>query len=692
MKRYISFLVFLLILDVASAQVLNPVKWSFSKKELGNEAYELLFKARMDQGWHLYSQDIPEGGPVKTSFSIVKSPHFELINAVSEPKPEEEYDPNFEMKLKYFSHEAIFRQKIKRLSGEPFTIKGSLEFMCCNDEQCLPPNEVGFQFEFAGAPAEETTASGSTTTDTMDNTIVPGNDTVTTDTAFQATGDKSAGDETEGGTKNSGLWIFILISFLAGLAGILTPCVFPMIPMTVTFFLRGSDNRLKAISKALVFGFSIMLIYTLVGVLVSLTSLGADFASTLSTHWLPNSIFFLLFLVFAASFFGMFEMILPGSLSNKTDQQADKGGYIGAFFMGLTTVIVSFACTGPIVGALLVEAAGGEVLKPILGMFAFGLAFSLPFTLLAMFPSWLKSMPKSGGWLNSVKIVLGLIVLAFGLKFLSNLDQNYHLGILSRDLYLAIWIVIFTIMGLYLLGIIRFAHDSGEGKITFMKLLLALASLSFVVYLIPGLFGAPLNSISGLIPPATSQVFNLNRPSEQQAALSADVSAGLCDKPKYDDIFHLPYGLTGYFDYRQGLDCAKKLNKPIFLDFKGHSCSNCKKVEAKLWSDPRVQQLLQEYLIIALYVDDRTELPENEWITSTADGKIKKTIGKKNLDMEITTFGINSQPYYVLLDTFEKKLTDPIGYNVNLTVDGYISFLEKGLENFRARQPQAEAK
>jgi thiol:disulfide interchange protein DsbD len=690
MKRYFSFFFLLFILDVVSAQVLNPVKWSFSKKELGGPEYELLFKAKIDQGWHLYSQDIPEGGPVRTSFSIVKSPHFELINAVHEPKPEEEYDPNFEMKLKYFSHEAIFRQKMKRLSGEPFTIKGALEFMCCNDEQCLPPNEVDFQFEFAASPAEGTTSSGGTPTDTTNKTLVSGSDAVTSDTVIEAQGDKTiaASDDNEGGKKNAGLWIFILVSFLAGLAGILTPCVFPMIPMTVTFFLRGSGNRLKAISKAIVFGLSIMLTYTLIGVLVSLTSLGADFASTLSTHWLPNTIFFLLFLVFAASFFGMFEMILPGSLSNKTDQQADKGGFIGAFFMGLTTVIVSFACTGPIVGALLVEAAGGQVLKPILGMFAFGLAFSLPFTLLAMFPSWLKSMPKSGGWLNSVKIVLGLIVLAFGLKFLSNIDQSYHIGILTRDLYLAIWIVIFTIMGLYLLGIIRFAHDSGEGKITFVKLLLALASLSFVVYLIPGLFGAPLNSISGLIPPATSQVFDLNRTS-RQAFVSADVAAGLCERPKYADIFHLPYGLTGYFDYRQGLACAKKLNKPIFLDFKGHSCSNCKEVEAKVWSDPRVQKLLKEYLIIALYVDDRTDLPENEWITSRTDGKVKKTIGKKNLDMEITTFGINSQPYYVLLDTAENKLVPPMQYN--LDVDKYLGFLEKGLQNFRALQRQAMA-
>lgn len=481
------------------------------------------------------------------------------------------------------------------------------------------------------------------------------------------------------------MWGFFLFAILAGFAGILTPCVFPMIPMTVAFFSQGTENRFKSIVKAFIFGLSIILIYTSIGLIVSLTSAGADFASSMSTHWIPNLIFFLLFMAFAASFLGMFELILPSRLVNSADKQADRGGYLAAFFMGLTTVLVSFSCTGPIVGALLVEAASGEVIKPTIGMFGFALAFALPFTLFAIFPSWLNNLPKSGGWLNSVKVVLGFIVLAFGLKFLSNMDQTYHLGLLSRDVFLAIWIVIFTLMGFYLLGKIKFSHDSDLPHIGVPRLALIIATFTFVLYLIPGLFGAPLKAVSGLIPPQDSQVFNLPALiSENSGGNSTEEqsSIAVCEQPKYADFLHLPYGLEGYFDYQQGLECARKLNKPILLDFKGHACSNCKEMEGKVWSDSQVlKRLREDYLVIALYVDDRTKLPESEWVVSEYDGKVKKTIGKRYADFQISRYKVNTQPYYVLIDHDEKMLTTPRSHD--LDVDEYINFLDEGLENFQ---------
>jgi len=492
--------------------------------------------------------------------------------------------------------------------------------------------------------------------------------------------------EADAGTKSSksGLLGFFLLSMLTGLAGILTPCVFPMIPMTVAFFSQGTENRAKAILKAFIFGFSIMFIYTAIGLVVSLTSAGADFANNLSTHWIPNAIFFALFMVFAASFLGLFELVLPSKLINRADRQVDKGGYIAAFFMGLTTVLVSFSCTGPIVGALLVEAASGEVIKPTLGMFGFGLAFALPFTMFAIFPSWMSKLPKSGGWLNSVKVVLGFIVLAFGLKFLLTIDLSYHLNLFSREVYLAIWIVIFAMMGFYLLGKIKFSHDSDLPHIGFFRAMLVIAVFVFVVYLIPGLFGAPLNAVSGLIPPMEKQSFQLSKTTAAQdnsPAFGLIENTTRCEDAKYADFLHLPYGLEGYFEYEQGMKCAKELNKPVFLDFKGHACSNCKEMESKVWSDPEVLRRLKEnFVIIALYVDDRTKLPEEEWLKSTVDGKMKKTIGKVNANLQISMFEMNSQPYYVIVDHNGDPLVDPMSYNLN--VKEYIDFLDQGFQAF----------
>ncbi|MFC2115294.1 protein-disulfide reductase DsbD family protein [Bacteroidota bacterium] len=479
--------------------------------------------------------------------------------------------------------------------------------------------------------------------------------------------------------------MFFLIAFAAGLAGILTPCVFPMIPMTVSFFMQGSENRAKAIIKGLIFGISIIAIYTAIGLIVSISSAGAELTNSLSTHWIPNLIFFLLFMAFAASFLGMFELVLPSKWVNSADKQADKGGYLGAFFMAFTLVLVSFSCTGPIVGALLVEAAGGLALKPILGMFGFGLAFALPFTLFAIFPSWLKGLPKSGGWLNSIKVVLGFIVLAFGMKFFSTIDQTYHLGIMSREVYLAIWMVIFIMLGFYLLGKLKFAHDSDLPHVSVPRLLLAIASFSFSIYLLPGLFGANLSSVSALIPPKSSQEFDLSAVgySATSSAVATETPGSLSSaSAKYSDFLHLPHGLKGFFDYQEGMAYARQNNMPVLLDFKGHACSNCKEMEGKVWPDPAVlKRLREEYVIIALYTDDRTKLPEDEWITSDYDGKVKKTLGKKNMDLQISTYNTNTQPFYVLVDPSGNPLAEPRGHN--LDARAFAEWLDAGITKFR---------
>jgi thiol:disulfide interchange protein len=690
-------------------QILDPVDWKFSQEKTGPNEYTLTFRAEIQNKWHLYSQHLPEGGPIPTSFSFEASGDYHLLGGVEEiSKAEVKYDPSFAMDLTMFSREAVFTQKVEALTDGNFSLSGSLEYMCCDDERCLPPREEEFSFMLGRSAADASDAAGDTGTTGNDGTGRNEGTTgiqqaeTTLGAGLQGAGTDPGETEVEatvqgtdmgesaipaGGTGagNSSLWVFFLIAFLAGLAGILTPCVFPMIPMTVSFFMQGIENRGKAIVKGLIFGISIIAIYTAIGVIVSISSAGAEFTSSLSTHWIPNLIFFLLFMVFAASFLGMFELVLPSKWVNSADKQADKGGYLGAFFMAFTLVLVSFSCTGPIVGALLVEAAGGLALKSILGMFGFGLAFAMPFTLFAIFPSWLKGLPKSGGWLNSVKVVLGFIVLAFGMKFLSTIDQTYHLGIMSREVYLSIWIVIFTLLGFYLLGKIKFAHDSDLAHVSVPRLVLTIASFSFVVYLVPGLFGANLSSISGLIPPQSNQEFRLG--TGNASSLPAGDSDGKTggdafSRARYSDILHLPYGLEGFFDYDEGMSYAREHNLPVLLDFKGHACSNCKEMEGRVWSDPSVlSRLRNDYLIIALYVDDRTKLPEEEWFTSEFDGKVKKTLGRKNLDLQITHYNTNTQPYYVLVDPDGKPLAEPRGHN--LDVQAFAAWLDSGLEKFR---------
>jgi thiol:disulfide interchange protein DsbD len=659
MRKLLLVIFFIITASNLSAQIYDPVTWDFSFEKTGEKQYEIIFTATIEEHSHIYSMDIPDGGPIPTSFRFDTVADFTLEGKAYEvTKPVEMLDEAFGFKIKTFSDKAEFRQKITAVASS-FTVKGAVNFMACNNATCSPPKDVDFAIDIA----------------VMDNKEA---------IAGQASGPAESGPP----ASDRGLLKFFLISLLAGFAGVLTPCVFPMIPMTVAFFSQGSEDRRKSVFKALIFGISIVLIYSSLGIIVSLTSAGAGFANALSTHWIPNTIFFTLFVIFAASFFGAFEIVLPNKWVTSADSRVDKGGMLAAFFMGLTTVIVSFSCTGPIVGALLVEAATGDVLRPTIGMLGFGVAFALPFTIFALFPSVMSRIPKSGGWLNSIKVVLGFIMLAFSMKFLMTVDSVYSLGILSRDLFIAIWIVLFSLLGFYLLGKIRFSHDSDIPYIGTFRLLLVIIVFSFVVYLIPGLFGSPLKGLSSFLPSSSTTELNLtdvitsNRSSSTPDLSQANASV-LCSEPKYGQIFDMPYGLMGYFDFKQGLACAREQGKPVLIDFKGHACANCKLMEARVWSDPEVlRRLREDFVIIALYVDDRTQLPENEWIMSTLDKKLKKTIGKVNEDLEISKFRTNALPLYVIADHEGNPLNKPMPTNLN--VEEYKKWLDEGVAKFKA--------
>ena len=655
-KIILSLFIFsLLIVSKLFAQVYTPVLWQMSSNQISEDEVELIFKANIEDPWHLYSQDIPMAPPA-TTFNFDSIVGYERIGEVSETESISEYDANFDMVLKYFSHEATFVQRIKLLSTDPIEIKGFINFMSCDDTQCLPPSDEEFSFKFN----EESNAISESNIISIDNA------------------DESQSSETLIG--------FFFVAFLFGLAAILTPCVFPMIPMTVSFFMKDSENKAKGRMQAIVYGISIVAIYVFIGSVLAVVA-GPGIANWLSTHWLPNLLFFFIFMIFAASFFGMFEIIMPHWLVNKSTAHEDRGGILGSIFMAFTLVLVSFSCTGPIVGTILVESAGGQILKPIIGMLGFSLAFAMPFTLFAFFPQWLNKLPKSGGWLNSVKVVLGFLELALGLKFLSIADQTYHWGLLDREIYLALWIVIFALMGFYLLGKIKFAHDSDVPFVSVPRLILSIITFSFVVYMIPGLWGAPLKALSGYIPPMHTQDFDINQ-SIRNELKTANFESGinenkeLCETPKYHDFLHLPHGLEGYFDYEQALACAKEQNKPLFIDFTGHGCVNCREMEANVWADPKVlSRLKSNFIITALYVDDKTRLPKTDWITSEYDGKIKKTVGNKFADFQISKFNTNAQPFYVLLSPDGEMLMQPKAYDLN--VDNFVTFLDAGIENFK---------
>lgn len=641
--------------EAADSKIVHPVSWEVQLEKddysAGDEIF-VLFHASIEGGWYLYSTNIDiVPGPLPTEFTFEESDTYELIGETTPVDAKKKFDKIFEGDVEYFEKTGLFRQKIKVLK-ESLSISGNISFQVCNEEigQCIPD-----EYDFSVGADEKSAEAGK-------------ND------------DKKGLLASRDSTDPYSLLAFLIVAFLAGLAAIFTPCVFPMIPMTVSFFTGKAKTRAQGIKNALFYGFSIILIYTLTGALVA-PFMGPATANEVATNAILNITFFLIFFVFALSFFGLFDINLPTSFVNKIDKRADQGGLIGVFFMAFTLVVVSFSCTGPIAGGLLFESAGGQILKPILGMFAFGLAFAIPFTLFAIFPEWLNTLPKSGGWLNSVKVVLGFIELGFAFKFLSVADQVSHWGILDREVYLAIWIVLLFLLGFYLLGKIKLPHDSDLKYISVPRFMFAILVFSFAVYLVPGMWGAPLKSLSGYLPPVTTQDFNLSRLLTESDIANNDRQSSLCKTPKYADLLHLPHGLEGYFDYEEAIACAKETNKPIFIDFTGHGCVNCREMEAKVWADSRVlKRLREDYIVLALYVDDRTKLPEEEQYISKNDGKLKNTIGRKNMDIEMTKFQNNAQPYYILLGPDGEMLNEPMGYNTN--IDEFVHFLEEGKDNF----------
>jgi thiol:disulfide interchange protein len=678
-----SILLIFLSISGSHSQILDPVEWTYAVEQNGDQA-ELIFTATIEPGWHLYSQYIDEGGPIKTSFVFEPNSAFELIGKTSEGEPEKYYDKSFEMDLMYFSNKAIFKQKVKVKGGNEFPVSGYIEFMVCDDERCLPPEEIEFSLQLTGISGgviEENTGENIAPKPksepqqfVLENPeAITGND-ATVDSIIAATEKNSGqtldafssneialepgcGDSKEEVQDGSMLGIFIG-GILGGLLALLTPCVFPMIPMTVSFFTKRSGTRKKGIINALIYATSIIVIYVGLGFLVTVT-LGSDALNAMASNAYFNLAFFAIFVIFAMSFFGAFEIVLPASWVNKADQASDKGGLIGIFFMAFTLSLVSFSCTGPIIGTLLVEAArGSNYLGPIVGMTGFAFALALPFALFAAFPSWLTNLPKSGGWLNAVKVCLGFIELALALKFLSNVDLAYHWGILKREVFIALWVVIFGMMGFYLLGKLKFSHDSEVKYISVPRLMFAIFTFSFTLYLIPGIWGAPLKMISGFPPPEFYK---------EWITESSDC----------------PHNLSCFKDYEEGMAYAKQQGKPVMLDFTGWSCVNCRKMEDKVWSDHEVLKLLSEdYIIISLYVDDKKTLPEAEQFVSKSGKKIRTT-GNKWSDFQRTRYETNSQPYYVLLDNSGRLLANPRGYTPDIPT--YADFLEEGVCRYNKR-------
>jgi thiol:disulfide interchange protein DsbD len=639
---------------------METASWTFKSNKLNDSEYELVFTADIIPNYHMYSMNVSSGGPMPLKIVFEPGNGYELVEGIEARSPEhEEFDEIFEMDVKYFDSEAIVVQKVK-LTADKAVIKGAVEYQTCGENQCFQ-GEDDFSFTLASGATQQSVVSPKA--------------------------------EDNSGEKSESLWMFFFIAFAAGLGGILTPCVFPMIPMTVSFFMSGSDKRVVGAIKGIIFGLSVTLIYTIIGVIVALTK-NVGLADVLSNNWIPNLIFFLLFVIFAISFLGAFEITLPSSLANRADRQADRGGYIASFFLAIVLAIVSFSCTGPFVGAILVEAAqGGLALKPIVGMFGFGLALSLPFVILAFFPSMVKKLPKSGGWLNSVKVVFAFILLAFGMKFLTVVDTDLELNVITRDVFIAIWIVLFILLGLYLLGKIKFSHDSDLQHVGVFRLFVVIVSFSFAVYLIPGLFGAPLAAISGFMPAQDKQVFDLTKSSEVLTMIPAknyqigsvpQISSNkLYGTPKYADFLHLPTGIQGYFDLKEGLACAKQQNKLVLLDFKGHRCANCKKMDKEVFTDQRVIEYINKnFTVIGLYVDDETELPQSEWVKGM-DGKDKKTIGKINREYQMSKFKQASQPYFAITDSDENILIDGVGYMSN--PDKFLEWLKKGVAVFQSK-------
>jgi thiol:disulfide interchange protein DsbD len=627
-------------------QMYHPVKWSASVEKISEKEYILKAEATIQSGWHLYGQYIEGGGPSRTVFTF-KNPQksFELIEKTTEEQGHEVVDKIFDMKIKYFVDKALFTQKIKFISDDITNIGAEVEFMVCDDTNCLPPSSEELKFEFPNAKKVITA-----------KTLVV----------------KGAKEKPQKSSR--GLISLFIIAFLSGFAALLTPCVFPMIPMTVSFFTKQSKTKAAGIRNALIYGFSIIIIYVLLGSIVTAV-FGADSLNALSTNVWFNIIFFILLVVFACSFLGAFEIMLPNALANKVDSQADRGGLIGIFFMALALAIVSFSCTGPIVGTLLVEAASKGGIAPIIGMLGFSSAIALPFALFAAFPGWLNSLPKSGGWLNTVKVVLGFLELALAFKFLSNADLVLQSHLLEREVFLAIWIAVFGVLAFYLFGKITLPHDSPINHISVGRLSFGLLVLTFTIYLIPGLWGAPLKIISGFPPPMhySESPNGLSQSNNQGVASASNLPEGAEYGAQNIITFH---------DYDKGMEFAKKAGKPVLLDFTGYACVNCRKMEELVWSNPKVLGILKnDIVLISLYVDDKKELPENEQYVSEATGKKIKTIGNKWSDLQIKTYKANAQPYYIIVDHSSTNITTPSAYNPD--IENYYNWLKDGIGNFK---------
>ncbi len=685
MKKTILTLLLSIISLTIFAQIQNPVKWTYSVENNGKEEATLVIKASIDKGWHLYSQFIGEGGPVPTNFRFDKNSNYSLVGKVNEiPKAKPFFDDIFGMQVAWFEGSATFKQKIKVSSNKDFKINGALEFMVCDDKQCLPPEEVEFSFDINGVV--KTSAITATETKSVDTATAPVTSAENIDTTTKAV-DTSATKETvlaelsEEKKEADSIWFIFIQGFLFGFVALLMPCIFPMIPLTVSFFTKQSKTRAIGIRNALLYGLSIVVIYVGLGLGITVL-LGASALNELSSDAVFNLIFFAVLVVFAASFFGAFEITLPSSWSTKADQKADKGGLVGIFFMAVVLAIASFSCTGPLIGTLLVDAANkGEYMGPFMGMLGFSLSLALPFTLFAIFPSWLNSMPKSGGWLNSVKVVLGFVELAFALKFLSNADMAYHWGILDREVFIVLWVVIFALLGMYLLGKLKFNHDSDVKHVSVTRLFLAILSLSFAVYLVPGLWGAPLKAVSGFLPHQGTQDFDLYSSQFAASSGASNSTTTHTANKKYADRLHAPLGIDAFFDYDEGMAYAKQVGKPVFLDFTGHSCTNCRKMENAVWPDAEVlNRLKNDFVVISLYVDDRTELPEDQKYVSKYTGKKVKTLGNRNVDLQVSKFNSNAQPLYVVTDAEGNPLNKPYGYNEDIAA--YIKFLDEGKNKF----------
>lgn len=642
MKNILSVWILMVASFATHAQFYNPVSWEFSQKNLPQNEIELSFKATIEDNWYMYSQHIADDGPVPTTFTFFNAEGVELLTEVLEPEPIEEFDPNFDMVLKYFKKEVTFRQRLKSVSDTAFSLTGEVMFMTCDPMQCLPPEYVEFSFDLPATTQE-----------------------------VKATEDTST-------ASSKGIWGIFFIAFLSGFAALLTPCVFPMIPMTVSYFTKQSENKARGVTNAIIYGISIIIIYVALGVGVSAV-FGADALNNMATNVYFNIAFFLLLIVFAASFLGAFDLTLPSSWINKADKASDRGGLIGIFFMAFTLALVSFSCTGPIVGTLLVEAAaGGNYMGPIIGMLGFSLAIALPFALFAAFPGWLNSMPKSGGWLNSVKVVLGFLELALAFKFLSNADLVMQTHLLERELFIAIWIIIFALLTMYLLGFIKFAHDSDLKYVSVSRLFMAILTGMFTIYMIPGLWGAPLKIINAFPPPMHY--------SESPYGVGYTQGGAPSTEHHVDDGQHLgPQGIMVFHDYATGLEHAKKVGKPILLDFTGWACVNCRKMEEQVWSDSEVKRMLtEEVVLVSLYVDERTKLPEEDQYETSIAGKKKKvrTIGDQWMVLQAERYKTNSQPYYVMIDHQESQLGVAANYQDYGKVDLFKNWLEESIALF----------